>query len=135
MQRVGRSSLNTLPLLLRRRCFSVWQGTTPATPDPILGMTAAFVEDTSAKKVNVGQGLYRTDEGTPFVLPSVLEAERRVSASLADGTVDKEYLPIEGDATFRRLSAELVFGADSSAIRTVCGDTSSCSARCCCGRW
>ena len=29
-------------------------------------MTAAFVEDTSAKKVNVGQGLYRTDEGTPF---------------------------------------------------------------------
>ena len=71
MLRVGRSSLNTLPLLLRRRCFSVWQGTTPATPDPILGMTAAFVEDTSAKKVNAGQGLYRTDEGTPFVLESV----------------------------------------------------------------
>ena len=116
MQRVGRSSLNTLPLLLRRRCFSVWQGTTPATPDPILGMTAAFVEDTSAKKVNVGQGLYRTDEGTPFVLESVKEAEAEIAAWLKSGASNKEYLPIEGHAKFRELTAKLVLGEESEAL-------------------
>ena len=45
----------------------------------------------------VSQGAYRDDAGNPFVLSSVLEAEQRVVAQLAAGTLDKEYSGIEGE--------------------------------------
>jgi aspartate aminotransferase len=99
-----------------RRHWSVWAGTQPLAPDPILGMTAAFVEDPHPSKVNVGQGLYRDDDGQPYVLSSVKEAEDRVAAALRDGRGNKEYLPIEGHAAFRRLSAELVLGKSSAGL-------------------
>ena len=44
-------------------------------------------------------------------------ASARVAAGLAAGTSDKEYLPIEGHAEFRRLSAQLVLGPESPALR------------------
>ena len=115
--------MQRLPHWLTRTCArrvssstSIWHGTQPLPADPILGMTAAFVEDADPRKVNVGQGLYRDDEGLPFVLQSVKEAERRVADALVSGCGDKEYLPIEGHADFRRLSCELVLGQDSAAI-------------------
>jgi aspartate/tyrosine/aromatic aminotransferase len=99
-----------------RRALSVWHGTQSMPADPILGMTAAFVEDNAPRKINVGQGLYRTDEGTPFVLESVKEAESRVASALRSGAGNKEYLPIEGHAHFRDLTARLVLGEESSAL-------------------
>lgn len=101
----------------RRLLHSAWTGTQPLAADPILGMTAAYVEDTHVSKVNVGQGLYRDDEGKPFVLASVKEAEARVASALMEGRGNKEYLPIEGHATFRKLSARLVLGESSPAIQ------------------
>ena len=96
---------------------SAWHATAHLPADPILGLVAAFKEDTAPQKVNLAQGAYRTDAGTPFVLASVKEAERRVAADLRDGLSDKEYLPIEGHAAFRRLSAELVLGGESPSLR------------------
>jgi aspartate aminotransferase len=100
-----------------RRLLSSWSAVKPMPADPILGMTAMFLEDKFPKKVNLGQGVYRTDEGKPYVLSSIKEAEGRVASELQSGRTFKEYLPIEGDATFRKLSAELVFGAGSAALR------------------
>lgn len=40
-------------------------------PDVILGITEAFKRDPDPKKVNLGVGAYRDDEGKPFVLPCV----------------------------------------------------------------
>lgn len=40
-------------------------------PDPILGVTEAFKKDSNPKKMNLGVGAYRDDQGKPFVLPSV----------------------------------------------------------------
>lgn len=40
-------------------------------PDVILGITEAFKRDPDPKKVNLGAGAYRDDEGKPFVLPCV----------------------------------------------------------------
>ena len=40
-------------------------------PDAILGVTEAFKKDTNPKKINLGVGAYRDDNGKPFVLPSV----------------------------------------------------------------
>ena len=46
-------------------------------PDAIIGLNDAFKADTNSKKVNVGVGAYRDDDGKPWVLPSVKEAEKR----------------------------------------------------------
>lgn len=40
-------------------------------PDAILGVTEAFKKDTNPKKINLGVGAYRDDNGKPYVLPSV----------------------------------------------------------------
>ena len=42
-------------------------------PDAILGVTEAFKKDTNSKKINLGVGAYRDDDGKPYVLPSVLK--------------------------------------------------------------
>ena len=42
-------------------------------PDAILGVTEAFKRDTNPKKINLGVGAYRDDNGKPFILPSVTE--------------------------------------------------------------
>jgi len=40
-------------------------------PDAILGVTEAYKKDSNPKKINLGVGAYRDDNGKPFVLPSV----------------------------------------------------------------
>ena len=82
-------------------------------PDPILGVTEAFKRDTNPKKINLGVGAYRDDNGKPFVLPCVKEAEKK----LASSSLDHEYLPIGGNSKFCQAAAELAFGLDSSVIK------------------
>lgn len=50
-------------------------------PDPILGVTEAYKRDTNSKKMNLGVGAYRDDNGKPYVLNCV----RKVSWVLAAG--------------------------------------------------
>lgn len=50
-------------------------------PDPILGVTEAFKRDTNSKKMNLGVGAYRDDNGKPYVLNCV----RKVGLVLAAG--------------------------------------------------
>lgn len=40
-------------------------------PDAILGVTEAFKKDTDPRKMNLGVGAYRDDNGKPFVLSCV----------------------------------------------------------------
>lgn len=54
----------------RRSWFS---GVPMGPPDAILGITEAFKRDTNPKKINLGAGTYRDDNGLPYVLPSVLQ--------------------------------------------------------------
>jgi hypothetical protein len=42
-----------------------------APPDPILGVSEAFKASTSANKLNLGVGAYRTEELQPYVLEVV----------------------------------------------------------------
>jgi aspartate aminotransferase len=83
-----------------------------APPDPILGVSDAFRADTSPDRLNLGVGAYRTEEGAPWVLPVVREAETRLLAS----GVDKEYLPIDGLAAFNAATARLLLGDGSPAL-------------------
>jgi len=47
-------------------------------PDAILGVTEAFKADSSAKKINLGVGAYRDNDGKPYVLPSVRKASSKI---------------------------------------------------------
>lgn len=81
-------------------------------PDAILGVTEAYKRDTNPKKINLGVGAYRDDNGKPFVLPSVKQAEKAIT----DAKLDKEYLPISGCPIFCKSVAGLAFGDNSSII-------------------
>lgn len=93
--------------------FSSWWGAVQmGPPDVILGVTEAFKRDTNPKKINLGVGAYRDDNGKPFVLPSVRKAEMR----LAEKQLDKEYSPISGTAEFCKQSILLALGSDSQHV-------------------
>lgn len=86
----------------------------PEAPrDPILGITLAFNEDTFPNKLNLGVGAYRTEEGKPLVLRVVREVEKKIAHS----DLNKEYIPQDGLADFKRETAKLILGADSHAIK------------------
>lgn len=84
-------------------------------PDAILGVTEAFKRDTNPKKINLGVGAYRDDNGKPYVLPTVLKAEQKI---LAD-KLDKEYSAIGGNGDFCKLSAGLALGEIGPNVTTV----------------
>lgn len=81
-------------------------------PDAILGVTEAFKRDTNPKKMNLGVGAYRDDNGKPFVLPSVRKAEELILSQ----KLDKEYLPISGNAEFCKKAIGLALGDDHPAL-------------------
>ncbi|XP_057468028.1 aspartate aminotransferase, cytoplasmic isoform X1 [Actinidia eriantha] len=93
---------------------SVFAHVAQAPEDPILGVTVAYNKDPSPIKLNLGVGAYRTEEGKPVVLNVVRKAEQLL---VNDRSRVKEYLPIVGLADFNKLSAKLIFGADSPAIQ------------------
>lgn len=82
-------------------------------PDAILGVTEAYKRDTNPKKVNLGVGAYRDDNGKPYVLTSVLKAEENITKK----GLDKEYAPISGSADFCKLSVSLALGDDNPHLK------------------
>ncbi|KAF6517096.1 hypothetical protein HZS61_002657 [Fusarium oxysporum f. sp. conglutinans] len=81
--------------------------------DEIFSLAADYRLDQNTQKVDLLIGAYRSDDGNPCPLPSVLEAERRL---LSQNDLGKhEYLPIEGDATYLRLAQKLLLGHDDQS--------------------
>ena len=84
-----------------------------APRDPILGMTEAFNADPNPAKVNLGVGVYFDEQGKLPILQCVLAAEKQ----MAEAPKPRGYLPIDGIPAYDRSVQELVFGADSAALR------------------
>ena len=57
--------------MVASRAGSTWAHVQGGPPDPILGVTEAFKKDTDSRKINLGVGAYRDENGKPYVLPSV----------------------------------------------------------------
>lgn len=95
------------------RSISFWSGVPQGPPDAILGITEAFKADKFDKKINLGVGAYRDDQGKPYVLPSVREAEQRILGR----DMDKEYAGITGVPAFTKAAALLAYGADSAPLK------------------
>ena len=119
------SSLHTVPSVLAQACaaseheasqtkgFDHFSHVKEAPPDEIFNTGIRYRADKDPKKVDLGVGAYRSDEGKPLVLSVVRKAETIIHA---DKSLNKEYLGIEGDAKFVKVARELLFGADSPAL-------------------
>lgn len=94
------------------RLGSFWSHVEQGPPDAILGITEAFKKDPHPKKMNLGAGAYRDDNGKPYVLSCVRKAEK----ILTESTLDKEYSTIAGVPTFCKNSAKLAFGENCELI-------------------
>ncbi|MFO7178885.1 MAG: amino acid aminotransferase [Pseudomonadota bacterium] len=92
--------------------FSPFSDVPLAPPDPILGLTEAFLADKNPNKVNLGVGVYQDATGKIPVLRVVREAERL----WYEKEDSKSYLPIDGLAAYREQVQKLLFGADAEAV-------------------
>ena len=84
-----------------------------APKDPIFGLTEAYTADQRPGKVNLGVGVYYTDEGKVPLLRAVLEAEKEVVAKESP----RAYIPIEGPNPYNSAVQNLLFGKDSALIQ------------------
>lgn len=93
---------------------SRWEHVPMGAPDAILGIAQAYRECTNPKKVNICVGAYRTNDGQPYILPSVQQAEERLlqKQGANPSTNNKEYLPIEGDNEFIQSAIQFAYGSD-----------------------
>ncbi|GBG24679.1 Aspartate aminotransferase, mitochondrial [Hondaea fermentalgiana] len=95
------------------RLASTWAEVPMGPADPILGLTEMYNKDTDPRKVSLGVGAYRGEDGKPWVLPSVRAAEKKI---LEDG-VNKEYLGISGLPSFVDLSLRFGYGDNSAPLK------------------
>jgi aspartate/tyrosine/aromatic aminotransferase len=88
---------------------------TQAPADPILSLSTGYKNDKFEKKVNLGIGAYRSEDGKPFVFPVVRKAEQRIAN---DTGLNKEYAPIDGDQAFLKGSRGVLFGWDHADVNS-----------------
>ncbi|KAJ0005178.1 hypothetical protein NQD34_011392 [Periophthalmus magnuspinnatus] len=94
--------------------MSVFCEVPQAAPVAVFKLTQDFTNDQFPKKVNLGVGAYRTDEGLPWVLPVVKKVEKLI---VEDEKLNHEYLPILGLPEFRSSASKIALGDDSPAIK------------------
>lgn len=86
----------------------MFQSLTPLPPDPILGLTAAFRQDTNPNKVDLGIGVYKDEKGNTPVMKAVKQAEK----AILDSQVTKAYLGPMGSPEYNSAVANLILGKD-----------------------
>lgn len=90
-------------------------------PDPLFHLLEQFKRDPNPRKLNLGIGVFATEQGEPFVLPSI----RRAAAAYAPENFN--YLPIGGHPGFLEKTGGMLFGSDWDPDRFVsqgtCGGT------------
>jgi aspartate aminotransferase len=75
--------------------------------DPILGLMALFRQDANPRKVDLGVGIYKNEQGETPVLASVRAAEQQVLAR----QTSKAYVGPAGNLQFNQSLSELLLGS------------------------
>ena len=101
----------TTPLL---NLMSHFANVPAGKPDAILHLNTLFAADTDPRKVSLGVGAYRDENGKPWILPSVRKAEEIISSDFAK--YNKEYPPQPGFPMFIKSAQEFLLGEDHPAI-------------------
>ncbi|UZA43159.1 aspartate/tyrosine/aromatic aminotransferase [Moraxella bovis] len=92
----------------------MFEHVTPYAGDPILGLMDKFAGDPRGDiKVNLGVGVYYTEDGKLPVLECVKTAEGRI----ASPPRPRGYLPMDGLAGYKKACQELLFGKDSQVVK------------------
>ncbi|MDP4527964.1 amino acid aminotransferase [Alkalimonas delamerensis] len=84
----------------------------PVATDPILGLMAAYQQDTNPQKIDLGVGVYKDEQGHTAVLKCVKKAE---ALRLAKED-SKTYIGMAGDLGFNRHIEQLAFGQQHPAL-------------------
>jgi len=92
--------------------MSLFSAVEMAPRDPILGLNEAFNADPRTTKVNLGVGVYTTEEGRIPLLRAVAKAETILTAAHAP----RGYLPIEGIAAYDQAVQTMLFGKGSPLL-------------------
>ncbi|HMP76336.1 MAG TPA: amino acid aminotransferase [Kiritimatiellia bacterium] len=83
-----------------------------APPDAILGLTDAWKNDPNPRKVNLGVGVFKDEQGRTPILESVKEAEAHILSTAST----KSYMPIAGAPEYRQHVQEMILGAGHPAL-------------------
>ena len=97
----------------------MFEAVKPAPADTILGLTEAYEQDPNPKKINLGAGVYKDEQGNTPILECVRAAERL----MLEEETTKTYLPIGGSPAYARLVQELIFGEQHPVIASGCART------------
>lgn len=79
---------------------------TPPEPDKIIRLMGQFAADPRSDKVDLGVGVYRTEEGRTPVMAAVKAAEERIWSAQDS----KGYVSLSGDAGFHAVMRRLILG-------------------------
>jgi len=90
----------------------MWRNIDAAPADSIFGLTEAFKNEVNPRKVNLGVGVYKDDQGNTPVLDCVKTAEK----ILLDKEKTKSYLPIAGDPVYAKCVQKLLFGENVEVV-------------------
>lgn len=80
--------------------------------DPILGLSAAFKQDTNPGKIDLGVGVYKDEDGKTPILTSVAKAQQ----ILMQKEDSKSYIPPQGNQGYIDGMLELLLGAGHPAL-------------------
>ncbi len=83
-------------------------------PDPLLGIAAAFRQDTNPNKVDLGVGIYKTEEGATPILNSIQKA----IAILTKQETSKAYIAPQGHANFIEGMQTLLLGKGNPLLNS-----------------
>merc|ERR1712137_395113 len=111
VQTVRSSQAVSMNIFRRAMAYKGWSHVEQAPPDPILGLSQAFAADDHPKKINLGVGAYRDDQGKPFVLKCVKTAVERTANQ------NHEYAGIAGVPALTVAAAKLAFGPESPVLQ------------------
>lgn len=86
-------------------------------PDALLALIKMYAADDRADKIDLGVGVYRTNDGATPVFRAVKQAEQR----LVDEQDSKSYLGPEGDTAFVDALEPYIFGPDTALLDRIQG--------------
>ena len=81
-------------------------------PDPILGLSAAYREDTNPAKIDLGVGVYKDENGNTPILTSVAKAQH----VLLEKETSKTYITPQGNQGFIDGMLSLLLGKNSQSL-------------------
>lgn len=100
--------------------MSKFSGLAKAERDEVFSLMAAYSSDSHPHRVNLGPGIYCTDEGTswPFEVVARVEKELHEQQDIRR----HDYLAIEGDPRFLSVARDLIFSlSDTKKLRQLEG--------------